>query len=357
MQARNKMRFEPLVVLPLLGSLLALAAACASDKPSAEAASAALDAEIATAAGAAGDGHFGQWLEALRAEAAGRGIRAQTLDAALNDVRPIERVIELDRKQPESTLTFAEYLERVVPEPRVELARRKFAENRDLLEAVERRFGVEAEFVVALWGVESDFGAHMGNFPVIHALATLAYDGRRSDYFRGELLDALTIVDQGHVEPASMLGSWAGAMGQAQFMPSSFLNYAVDHNGDGRRDIWGTRGDVFASAANYLSTIGWKHGEGWGRRVLAPIGFDVEAAAADKTPRPVSAWRASGLTQADGAALPEAEDGRLATLGLPDGIKGPAYLAYDNFRVIMHWNRSNYFVLAVAQLAERIRNR
>ena len=347
-------RFGRLISVPVIGGLLAAAAACASDKPMAEAATTTLGTEVTTGAG---DGPFGQWLKALRAEAASRGVRAKTLDAALKDVRPIERVIELDRKQPETTLTFAEYLERVVPETRVEAARLMLAENRDLLEAVERRFGVEPEFVVALWAIESDFGRHMGNFPVIHALATLAYDGRRSDYFRGELLDALTIVDQGHVEPDAMLGSWAGAMGQAQFMPSSFLNYAVDHDRDGRRDIWGTRGDVFASAANYLSSIGWKCGEGWGRRVLAPIGFDVETAAADKTQRPVSAWRAAGLTREDGTALPKSEDGRLATLVLPDGVRGAAYLAYDNFRVILRWNRSNYFALAVGQLADRIRNR
>lgn len=356
MLERRRRPLDRLSLVTLLGGVLAVAA-CAADRPSAEAATERPVTEIATAAGAAGDGSFAQWLKSLRAEAEGRGIRPKTLDLALKDVRPIDRVIELDRKQPETTLTFAEYLERVVPESRVAEARLRLAQNHDVLEAVGRRFGVEPEFVVALWGIESDFGTRMGNFPVIHALATLAYDGRRSDYFRGELLDALTIVDQGHIAPDAMLGSWAGAMGQAQFMPSSFLNYAVDHDRDGRRDIWGTRGDVFASAANYLASIGWKSGEGWGRRVLAPIGFDVESAAADKTPRPVSAWRAAGLTREDGSPLPKSEDSRLAALVLPDGTKGPAYLAYDNFRVILKWNRSNYFALAVGQLADRIRNR
>ncbi len=346
-------RLRRFAIAPILCAIAIAAVACASDKPAAKAASASAPSEIAPAAG----GQFGQWLKGLRDDAAKRGIKAKTLDAALKDVQPIERVIELDRKQPETTLSFTEYVERVIPDSRVMLARLRLVENYGLLEAVQKRFGVEPEFVVALWGIESDFGAHMGNFPVIHALATLAYDGRRSEYFRAELLDALTILDQGHIEPDAMLGSWAGAMGQAQFMPSSFLNYAVDHNGDGRRDIWGTRGDVFASAANYLSTIGWKHGEGWGRRVLVPIGFDLEAAAAEKKPKPVSAWRAAGLTDSDGSALPRSEDRKLATLVLPDGVKGSAYLAYDNFRVILHWNRSNYFALAVGQLADRIRNR
>ncbi|MSO74890.1 MAG: lytic murein transglycosylase [Alphaproteobacteria bacterium] len=349
MPRRKHSSLVRLAAVPLLGFLLSATDACASaEQPVA-------GAEIAPAAGPT-NGQFGQWLKALRAEAEARGIKAKTLDAALNGVQPIERVIELDRQQPESTLTFAQYLDHVAPVSRVELARARYGENLPLLQTVEKRFGVEPEFVVALWGIESDFGTHMGDFPVIHALATLAFDGRRSAYFRDELLKALVILDHGHIEPASMLGSWAGAMGQAQFMPSSFLNYAVDQNGDGRRDIWGTRADVFASTANYLATEGWKHGEGWGRQVLAPLSFDVEAAAAEKEPRPVSDWRAAGLTRADGSPLPSAEDSRMATLVLPDGVKGPAFLAYDNYRVIMHWNRSNYFVLAVSRLAEKIRS-
>ncbi|MSO69664.1 MAG: lytic murein transglycosylase [Alphaproteobacteria bacterium] len=345
--------FSPLrlAILPLFALLLSATSAQAVEEP-------ALDMSLGeiSSGGSPGNGQFGQWLKGLREEAAKRGIKTKTLDVTLNNVQPLDRVIELDRTQPEVTMTFVQYLEHITPAIRVEQARARFSENQQLLRAVEKKFGVEPEFIVALWGIESNFGTNMGDFSVIQALATLAYNGRRSDYFREELLKALIIVDQGHIEPGLMLGSWAGAMGQAQFMPSSFLNYAVDHNGDGRRDIWGTRADVFASAANYLATEGWKHGEGWGRRVLAPLSFDVEAAAAVKEPKPVSAWRKAGLTLMDGSPLPSAEDSRMATLVLPDGIKGPAFLAYDNYRVIMHWNRSNYFVLAVSQLADQIRN-
>lgn len=338
----------------VLGMVLLVPAACASDdsRPSDQAAG-----DAGAAAMEPANAGFVAWLAELRAEARQRGISEATLHAALDGVQPIERVIELDRKQPEGTMTFEQYLDRVVPQSRIDKARQRLVENRELLAKVEQRFGVEAEFIVALWGIESDFGERMGNFPVIDALCTLAYDGRRSAFFRAELFHALTILDEGHIDAASMEGSWAGAMGQAQFMPSSFVSYAIDFDGDGRRDIWTTREDVFASAANYLSTIGWKHGDGWGRQVRLPAGFDAAAAAAEEAPRPVSAWRAEGLRTVLGAPLPAAEDSRLATLVLPGGEGGPAYLAYDNYRVILRWNRSNYFALAVAQLAERIRDR
>ena len=198
-------------------------------------------------------GDFATWLAALRQEANGRGIASATLDEAFADIRLIPRVIELDRNQPEFKLTFRQYMDRVVPAKRVNKGRQKFAENKDLLSKVGQRYKVQPRFVVALWGIETDFGRISGGFKVIPALTTLAFDGRRSRYFRGELMHALSIIDDGHITADKMMGSWAGAMGQSQFMPSSFVHHAVDFNGDGRRDIWTTKADVFASAANYLA--------------------------------------------------------------------------------------------------------
>ncbi len=200
---------------------------------------------------------FRTWLAELRSEAARQGISQRTIDGALAGVAPIPRVLELDRRQPESTMTFAQYRDRVINNDRVEQGRQRLVQNRDLLARVTERYGVPARFIMALWGMETSYGANMGGFKIVDALATLAYDGRRSQFFRTELLAALRILDQGHIAPERMLGSWAGAMGQSQFMPSSFLQYAVDFDGDGRRDIWTSQPDVFASAANYLARNGW----------------------------------------------------------------------------------------------------
>ena len=294
---------------------------------------------------------FDEWRADLRNEALALGIGAATFDAAFADVAPIPRVIELDRNQPESTITFAQYLERMVPETRVAKGRERLATNRGLLERVGRKYGVPPRFVVALWGMETNYGQYLGGFPVIGALVTLAHDGRRSTYFREELLNALRILEDGHITPAAMKGSWAGAMGQSQFMPSSFVRYAVDFDGDGRRDIWTTRADVFASAANYLAQAGWQAGETWGRSVRLPAGFDSSMAGLDAT-KSLAEWQALGVRRADGGDLP-----RVAMSGsvvLPGGEGGPAFLAYDNYRTIMRWNRSLYFATAVGLLADRI---
>ncbi len=299
----------------------------------------------------ADDADFATWLQGLRSEALGRGISPATFDAALAHVEPIPRVIELDRKQPEFTLTFAEYLAHVVPDSRVERGRELLAENRAMLDRIAATYGVQPRFIVALWGVESDFGRLTGDYPVIAALATLAYDGRRSRYFRGELFDALRILELGYIDLDTMRGSWAGAMGQNQFMPSSYLRYAVDYAGKGRRDIWGEPADVFASTANYLLHLGWRGDETWGREVRPPAGFD--ASLADLAIRkPLSEWSALGVRSADGGPLP----GRAldASLVLPVGADGPAYLVYDNYRALLGWNRSIFFATAVGLLADRI---
>lgn len=296
---------------------------------------------------------FDQWLTALRAEAmAERGIKPATLDAALNGIQPIPRVIELDRRQPEFSLTFRQYMDRVVPDSRVEKGRAKYAENRAQLEQAAKKFGVQARFLVAFWGIETDFGRVTGGFSVIPALATLAHDGRRSAYFRKELLNALEILDQGHIRPAEMVGSWAGAMGQCQFMPSSFLNFAVDGNGDGAKDIWSTKADVFASAANYLAKSGWRDDQTWGRPVRLPAGFDP--ALADLGVRKkLSEWQSLGVRRSDGRDLPVVD--LEASIVFTEGPGSDAYVVYDNFRAILKWNRSIFFAIAVGSLADRIK--
>lgn len=296
---------------------------------------------------------FQQWLGELKAEALREGVSPATVDVALTGIAPIPRILELDGKQPERTVTFDTYLSRAVTKARIRKARERMVTHKALLAQVSKKYGVPARFIVALWGMETDFGGNMGGFKVVDALATLAYDGRRSAFFRGELLKALRILDEGHVAPDRMLGSWAGAMGQCQFMPSSFFKFAQDGDGDGRRDIWTTHADVFASAANYLATVGWKTDQTWGRAVRLPKGTDSAAwAGLDKTAQPLSVWAKRGLRNADGKPLPKAAMD--AWLVQPDGPAGRAFLVYGNYRTIMDWNRSTYFATAVGILADHI---
>ena len=299
---------------------------------------------------------FAQWLAGLKEDARAEGISQATLDRAFRGVAPIPRVIELDRRQTEFTVTFDRYLEIAMPPARVDRGRQLLAENQKLLSEIEARYGVEPQYLVALWGMETGFGHNTGNFSVIAALATLAYDGRRSAFFRKELLYALRILDGGHIKPEDMKGSWAGAMGQNQFMPSSFINNAVDFDGDGRRDIWTTPADVLASAANYLARSGWKTGQSWGRRVVLPEGFDLSIANSDARKSP-SAWASLGVQRFDGGALADDDSGGEAALMMPAGQGGAAFLAYDNFRAIMKWNRAVFFATAAGLLADRIAER
>jgi len=208
---------------------------------------------------------------------------------------------------------------------------------------------VQPRFIVAFWGIETDFGRLDGGFSVVAALATLAYDGRRSKFFRGELIRAIRILDQGHITPERMKGSWAGAMGNFQFMPSSFENFAVDYDGDGKRDIWRNKKDAFASAANYLSKSGWKNDQTWGRQITLPAGFDQKLVGL-KVRKRMSEWQALGVRKVDGSALPKRE----LMASLVQATRGPVFLTYNNYRVILKWNRSTYFAVAVGTLAEKI---
>ncbi len=294
---------------------------------------------------------FEDWLFGLESEALEAGIRRDLLEDVLPDIELIPRVIELDRNQPEGRLSFAEYLTKVVPKSRVDAGKRFMEENRTLLAEVESDYLVQLRFVVALWGIESDFGRFTGGFSVINSLATLAYDGRRSSFFRSELINALKILNLGEITNEEMLGSWAGAMGQCQFMPSSFHSFAEDYDNDGKRDIWNSQADVFASIANYLHQSGWRFDQTWGRKVRLPQGFDTSAIGL-KEIRPIGEWQKMGIRRNDGGELPGRQ--LAAAIVLPDGDGSTAYMVYDNFRNIMKWNRSVYFALAVGTLSDQL---
>jgi membrane-bound lytic murein transglycosylase B len=296
---------------------------------------------------------FSDWLKNLRVEAAAAGISQETLETALATVKaPLPRVIALDRSQPEFTQSLEEYVAARANKKRIDGGREVMARYPTWLGRIEREYGVQRRFLVALWGIESNYGTNIGGLPVLQSLATLAYDGRRADYFRRELINALHILDAGHIPLELLNGSWAGAMGQCQFMPSSFRRFAVDATGEGRIDIWTTVPDVLASMANYLARAGWKDDQTWGRPVKLPKKFDTSLAGLE-TRLPLSRWQALGVRRSDGSALPRRGDLR-ASLILPDGPGGPAYLVYDNFRALLSWNRSSAFAVAVGTLADRI---
>lgn len=295
---------------------------------------------------------FKAWLMGLRHDARAQGITEATLNRSLDGLQPIPRVIQLDRNQPETTLTFDQYIDRVVSPARRAAASKHYAEHKALLDAIGQRYGVQPRYIVALWGIETDFGRNMGSYPVIAALATLAYEGRRTAFFRCELINALQIVQDDHIDPATMTGSWAGAMGQSQFMPSSFLAYAVSYRGNRPPDIWHRLDDVFASIANYLSRSGWRNGEGWGERVKLPRHLDPSRIGLDER-KSLSAWAALGVRRAGGGALPRLR--RQASLIEPGGSDGPDFLVFNNFRVLLRWNSSSYFAVAVGYLADSVK--
>jgi len=295
---------------------------------------------------------FEQYVSTLKAEAIAQGIDATVVDNAFTDVKFLQRSVKSDKAQPEFKLTLDSYIPRAVPDWKIEQARAAYKKHYHLLNKIGKEYGVQPRFIVALWGIETNFGRLTGRHNIISSLTTMAYEGRRETLFKRQLFAALTILEQGHVTQDKFIGSWAGAMGQVQFMPTSYLNYAVDYDGDGKKDIWNTYADVFASAANYLKTEGWDDSETWGRQVLIPDDFDVELAGIKKT-KSLDEWQAIGVRRFNGSALPKVAIN--ASIIIPDDTSGRVYLAYNNYRVLMHWNRSYYFATAVGYLSERIR--
>jgi membrane-bound lytic murein transglycosylase B len=266
------------------------------------------------------DPKLAAWLRGVRAEALKAGVDTGTLDAALGSVEENPRVMELARNQPEFKMTWDQYVGLVVSDERVTTGRALLKENRALVDRFAAPAGIPASTVVALWGIESKFGTRLGEFEVVSALATLAYNNFRAQFFRGQLIAALKIVSQGHIGLHQMKGSWAGAMGQCQFIPTSFLAYAADGDGDGRKDIWNNKADVFASIVNYLNRVGWRPGLSWGEEVT-------------------------------GSAAAGQGGGRVVR---PGGAGGPAFRTTENFKVILRWNQSDFFGLAVGLLSDRI---
>ncbi|MGX9965179.1 lytic murein transglycosylase [Roseomonas sp. F4] len=293
---------------------------------------------------------FDSFLEGVRADARRAGVSQNTLARALNGLRPNDRVLELDRRQPEFTQTWEQYRDARLSQQRIDAGRRAFADNRTTLEDVQGRFSVSPRVVTAIWGLETNYGGFTGNMNVIQSLATLAWDGRRASYFRNELMAALKILDAGHVAPDRMRGSWAGAMGHPQFMPSNFDRLAVDMDGDGRRDIWDNRADALGSIGNYLSRSGWRGDELWGREVVLPAGFDTEQARRENM-RPLRDWVRMGVRRPDGQELPALD--MPAAILIP-GPSGQAFAVYHNFNVIRRYNPSNFYALAVGMLSDRV---
>jgi membrane-bound lytic murein transglycosylase B len=294
---------------------------------------------------------FRAWIEAFKAEAAQQGIRAPTLDRAFASIRFNARVIELDSYQPEFVKPIWEYIAGVVTEDALRKAQQKLKEHAGLFARVRERFGVPPEYIVAIWRIESGFGANFGNFSVIESLATLAYAGRRQDFWKTELVAALRMVDSGEVPLEKLVGSWAGAMGHTQFMPTGFLNQAVDFDGDGKRDLWASLPDVFASTANHLVKGGWQGGDAFGIEVRLPPNFPYELS--ETARQPVAEWARLGVVRADGRPLP-AWQGETAIL-LPAGHRGPAFLVTQNYRALLDYNNATSYALALGLFAERLR--
>ena len=294
---------------------------------------------------------FADFLNGVRQEALASGISGRTVQSALQLTEPNQRVIELDHHQPEFTLSWAEYRRRVLPDARFQHARRAFQANFTVLRDVENRLQVDPGIIVGIWGLESSFGEEQGDFNVCDALATLAFDGRRRSFFRRELMNALAIIDQGVVSPEGMVGSYAGAMGQPQFMPSAYLRFARAFDGGRRADIWRKQADVFASIANYLARSGWRLGEPWGQpvRLAGPVDASMSGRGNGRT---LSDWQTAGVRRMDGR--PFSRGDVRGELLLPDGRQGAAFLVYRNFDVIRRYNPSDFYALAVGLLGDHV---
>lgn len=284
-------------------------------------------------------------------ERAGRENLSPRAVATVATMQQQQRVLELDGAQPEFVQTFGQYLNARLSEDRIRRGRELYARHRTFLDELTQRYGVPGQYLVAFWGLETNYGGYLGNMPTLDSLATLACNPRRGDYFSTEFLTALRVMDRESLSPEQMRGSWAGAMGHTQFMPSNYMRYAVDGDGDGRIDLWGSEKDALASAAHFLNQLGWQEGVRWGREVSLPSGFDYGSTGRSHT-RPVSEWAAQGILTADGKTLPAADI--KASILVPAGHRGPAFLIYDNFAVIMKWNRSESYALSVGLLADRI---
>lgn len=323
-------------------------------------------AQVAVPAPGAADAprpEFSDFIARMKAQALASGVSAATVDAALTGLEPLEVVVERDRTQAETVLTIDQYLERRLTRRFVRTAVQRAREHRRSLQAISKKYGVPSSIIVAIWGMESNFGGFTGTRPTIQALATLAWDGRRGAFFTSELMHALTILDKGYIDLESMKGSWAGAMGQTQFMPSSYIAHAQDYDGDGRRDIWKTLPDVFASIANYMKAYGWNAAQTWGREVKLPRGgfaplvqtvglrpTGCRAAREMTVPLPLAKWQSLGVRTATGRALPKVN--RSASL-LNAGSK--TYLVYGNYDSLLGYNCAHAYALAVALLSDRIR--
>lgn len=329
-------------------AVLLSAGACAAAPGTSDAPAAPATETAAIPAPSAAD--FKAWVEKFKESATSRGISRKVVDGAMDQASYIPRVIELDRRQPEFTLTFWQYFDKAISDNRVARGREMLKKHASLLNQVHRKFGVQPRFLVAFWGMESNFGDYTGTFSLIGSLATLAYDNRRSKFFTEQLLAALEVMDRGDI-PLDVKGSWAGAMGNTQFIPTTYRTYAVDGDGDGRRDLWRSLPDVFASSAHYLARSGWDKEHTWGREVRLPKGFDFALSGLD-TRLKIKEWQAKGVRRADGGDLPPKDIE--ASLVLPAGAAGPAFLVYQNFRTTLVWNRSILYALAIGHLADRL---
>ncbi|GGW78520.1 lytic murein transglycosylase [Alteromonas halophila] len=297
------------------------------------------------------DADFAACKTTLTEKAKARGLSRATAEDVIGDLRYQARVIELDRSQPEFVQTFPGYFSKRVTDWRVSKGQSLFDEHRDLLEQLSDKYGIPPHYLLAFWGLETNFGTYKGKMPVLDSLATLACDERRSEYFTGELMVALELLERESLTPTAMVGSWAGAMGHTQFMPSAYASYAIDGNGDGQVNLWDSEEDALTSAANFLANLGWQPGFRWGREIQLPDNFNYQLSGYDNR-RPLSAWQEQGVTKADGSPLGDSDIS--AYIVVPAGHTGPAFMAYHNFRVIMRWNNSEFYAIAVGHLADRI---
>jgi membrane-bound lytic murein transglycosylase B len=299
---------------------------------------------------------FDEWLKGFRAEAAAAGVRPDIIDQAFDGVTMNQRVFELNDNQPEFARSVWDYLDSAISAKRVADGRARVAENKALLDRIEAEFGVDQEIIAAIWGLESSYGAVMGDHDVFGALATLGWKGRRTAYGREQLIGALKILQNGYADRSQLRGSWAGAMGQTQFIPTTYLVYAVDHGGDGKRNIWTDLDDVFASTANYLRASGYQSGAPWGFEVTLPDGFDYALADVDVT-KAVIEWAGAGVAGVNANLAADFDPNMRGRVFLPAGSKGPAFLIFENFEAILKYNRSTSYALAVGLLGEHIAER